>query len=93
MLMCILETVISSFPRRWGKNRPDPSAIHKSLRTRLQNAPNGEIASAYDLALIIVDECSRTFFDRTQLNERQPNLVELFAGAIRGVVSTYSRLS
>jgi len=30
-----------------------------------------------------VDECSRVFFDRANTNERKPNLVELFAGAIR----------
>lgn len=81
-------TVISSFPRRWGKNRPDPSAIHKSLRMRLKYARGGEIASAYDLALTIIDECSRTFFDRTKLKDRQPNLVGLFADAVRGVVSS-----
>ncbi|KAK3312089.1 hypothetical protein B0H66DRAFT_394121 [Apodospora peruviana] len=78
------KTVITSFPRRWGKNRPDPSAIHKSLRMRFKFAHHqGEISSAYDLALMIVDECSRVFFDRTKTNNRQPNLVELFTGAIR----------
>ncbi|KAM7211871.1 magnesium transport protein cora [Rhypophila decipiens] len=78
------KTVITSFPRRWGKNKPDPSAIHKSLRMRLREIRPGEgIASAYDLALMIVDECSRVFFDRTKTNDRQPHLVELFTGAIR----------
>ncbi|KAL2130693.1 hypothetical protein VTI74DRAFT_6080 [Chaetomium olivicolor] len=76
-------TVITSFPRRWGRNRPDPSAIHKSLRLRLQCLQPGEISFAYDLALIIVDETSRVFFDRTKINQRQPNLVELFTAAIR----------
>lgn len=45
--------------------------------------PGEGINSAYDLALMIVDECSRVFFDRTKANDRQPNLVELFTGAIR----------
>ncbi|KAK3380756.1 hypothetical protein B0T24DRAFT_591210 [Lasiosphaeria ovina] len=76
-------TVITCFPRRWGKNKPDPSAIHKSLRMRFKYARQGEISSAYDLALMIVDEVSRVFFDRTKTNSRQPNLVELFTGAIR----------
>ncbi|KAH8883113.1 hypothetical protein GQ53DRAFT_883648 [Thozetella sp. PMI_491] len=78
-------TVITSFPRRWGKNKPDPSAIHKSLRVRLKSLRQGEISTAYDLALIIVDECSRVFFDRTKTNDRPPNLVDLFADAIRTV--------
>ncbi|KAK4121997.1 hypothetical protein N657DRAFT_576474 [Parathielavia appendiculata] len=77
------KTVLTSFPRRWGRSRPDPSAVHKSLRMRLQYARHGEISSAYDLALVIVDETSRVFFDRTKTNTPQPNLVELFNGAIR----------
>jgi hypothetical protein len=43
----------------------------------------GEISTAYDLALLIVDETSRVFFDRTKTNRSQPNLVELFNAAIR----------
>ncbi|KAK4235881.1 hypothetical protein C8A03DRAFT_17421 [Achaetomium macrosporum] len=77
------KTVITSFPRHWGRNRADPTAIHKSLRMRLQYARPGEISSAYDLALVIVDEASRVFFDRTKTNQKQPNLVELFNSAIR----------
>ncbi|KAK4446027.1 hypothetical protein QBC34DRAFT_470608 [Podospora aff. communis PSN243] len=76
-------TVISCFPRRFGKNRPDPSAVHKTLRQRFRQIRPGEISSAYDLALLIVDECSRVFFDRARTDDRTPNLVELFAGAIR----------
>ncbi|GAB1316850.1 Ankyrin repeat protein [Madurella fahalii] len=77
------KTVVTSFPRRWGRNKPDPSAIHKSLRMRLKYVRHGEITTAYDLALIIVDEASRVFFDRTKTNQTQPNLVELFNAAIR----------
>ena len=83
--------MITSFPRRWGKSKPDPSAIHKRLRMRLKYARHGEISSAYDLALVIVDECSRVFFDRTKANDAQPNLIELFADAIRTVVRSTSR--
>ncbi|KAK4154111.1 hypothetical protein C8A00DRAFT_43091 [Chaetomidium leptoderma] len=54
-----------------GRNRPDPSAIHKSLRIRIQYTRPGEILSAYNLTLIIVNETSR------------PKLVELFTAAIR----------
>jgi hypothetical protein len=88
----ITETIISCFPKRWGKNRADSSAIHKSIRTRLKAARKDEIRTAFDLALIIVDQCSRVFFDRSRMFERQPNLVDLFADAIRGVVSTLTRL-
>ncbi|KAK3988722.1 magnesium transport protein cora [Cladorrhinum sp. PSN332] len=73
-------TVLASFPRRWGRNRPDTSAIHKSLKQRLKYS---HTSTAYDVALVIVDEASRVFFDRAKLSQRQPNLTELFAGGIR----------
>lgn len=79
----LLGTVVTAFPRRFGKNKPDPSAIHKSLRLRLQFVRAGEINNVYDLALIIIDECSRVFFDRTRINKRVPNLIDTFADAIR----------
>lgn len=50
---------------------------------RLKYACQGDISTAYDLALVIVDEASRVFFDRTKTNQTQPNLVELFNAAIR----------
>jgi hypothetical protein len=55
---------------------------------RLKAARKDEIRSAYDLALIIIDECSRVFFDRTKTADRQPNLVDMFADAIGEVVSS-----
>src|SRR5436190_23518356 len=87
-LTTFVDTIITCFPRRWSKNKPDPSAVHKRLRARLQFVRKGEIRNAFDLALVIIDECSRVFFDRTMTNERQPNLVDVFAEAIKGVVCT-----
>ncbi|KAK9426595.1 hypothetical protein SUNI508_00122 [Seiridium unicorne] len=77
-------TIITSFPRRWGRNKPDPSGVHKSLRERL--APNTEvIKSIHHLALIIVDQCSRVFFDRTKPLDQRPEVMDLFASAIGNV--------
>jgi hypothetical protein len=87
-LICFTGTVLTCFPRRFGKIRPDSSAVHKSLRMRLKMGRQDEIRSAYDLALIIIDECSRVFFDRTKIADRQPNLVDMFAAAIRHIVSS-----
>jgi len=47
----LLDTIISSFPRRWGRNKPDPSGVHKSLRERLAQIPEREIQSIYDLGM------------------------------------------
>jgi Mg2+ and Co2+ transporter CorA len=78
-------TIITSFPRRWGRNKPDPSGVHKSLRERLESTPAEEIQSVYDLALIIIDQCSRVFFDRTKPLDQRPEVMDLFASAIGSV--------
>jgi hypothetical protein len=49
MLNKVEDTIITSFPRRWGRNKPDPSGVHKSLRERLESTPEEEIQSIYDL--------------------------------------------
>ena len=86
LIRCAPDTIITSFPKRYGRNKPDPSTVHKSIRMRLQVCRKGEIRSAYDLALIIIDQCSRVFFDRTKTADRQPQVMDLFAGAIGNVV-------
>lgn len=58
------ETIITSFPRRYGVNKHDLSGVHRSIRQRLKSVRKNQIRSVYDLALIILDECSNTFFDR-----------------------------
>jgi hypothetical protein len=80
-------TIITCFPKRWGRNKPDPSAVHKSLRLRLNVARKDEIRSVYDLALAIIDQCSRVFFDRTKTADRQPRVMDLFANAIGEVTN------
>ncbi|KAI1370949.1 hypothetical protein F4677DRAFT_325871 [Hypoxylon crocopeplum] len=79
-------TMITSFPRRWGMISPDTSDIHESIRRRLKFGGNTDIKSAYDLALIVIDECSRVFFDRAL--DRRPKLVDIFSEAI-GCIKTY----
>ncbi|KAK1723886.1 uncharacterized protein BDZ83DRAFT_741782 [Colletotrichum acutatum] len=60
------QTIITSFPKRYGANKSDPSGVHKSIRTRIKHARKNQIRSVFDVALIILDECSNTFFDRTK---------------------------
>lgn len=59
-------TIITSFPRRYGSNKHDLSGVHRSIRARLKSFRKNQVRSVYDLALIILDECSNTFFDRTR---------------------------
>ncbi|OTA98762.1 hypothetical protein M426DRAFT_17086 [Hypoxylon sp. CI-4A] len=80
-------TIITCFPKRYGTNKQDTSAIHKSIRVHLQDktdSPN-PIRTVFDLALLIIDECSNTFFDRTQTGDRLPLVLDAFSKAIGNV--------
>ncbi|KAK3396852.1 hypothetical protein B0T20DRAFT_244041 [Sordaria brevicollis] len=84
------ETIITSFPRRYGVNKHDLSGVHRSIRTRLKSVRKNQIRSVYDLALIILDECSNTFFDRTRADEGQPQVVDIFSEAIGRVTNQHT---
>lgn len=60
------QTIITCFPKRYGVNKQDSSGVHKSIRSRMKNLRKDHIRTVFDLALIILDECSNTFFDRTK---------------------------
>ncbi|KAH6847764.1 hypothetical protein B0I37DRAFT_151069 [Chaetomium sp. MPI-CAGE-AT-0009] len=77
-------TILTAFPRRWGRNKPDPSAIHRAIRDRLAGMESHHITSIYDLTLIIIDECSKVFFDRTKPDLR-PEVVDIFGSAISNI--------
>ncbi|TGO28752.1 hypothetical protein BPAE_0023g00170 [Botrytis paeoniae] len=79
-------TIITSFPKRLGRNKPDSSGVHKCIRDRLENIRPGQINSVYDLALLIINECSMVFFDRTKPTDERPEVLDIFADAI-GYVS------
>ncbi|KAE9371635.1 hypothetical protein N431DRAFT_441610 [Stipitochalara longipes BDJ] len=78
-------TIISFFPRRWGRNKPDFSGVHRGIRSRLEHLRPGEIQSVYDLALIIMNQCSTVFFDRTKPADARPQVLDIFANAIADV--------
>lgn len=60
------QTIITCFPKRYGVNKQDSSGVHKSIRARLKALRKDHIRTVFDLVLIILDECSNTFFDRTK---------------------------
>jgi hypothetical protein len=80
------QTLITCFPKRYGANKHDLSGVHKSIRLRLQNARDNDIRSVYDLALIVLDECSNIFFDKVKTSDKQPPVIQLFSEAIANVV-------
>ncbi len=64
------KTIITAFPKRYGFNKGDVSGVHRSIRSRLATIRKNEVRTVYDLALIIVDECANTFFERTKTKVR-----------------------
>lgn len=80
------KTIITCFPKRYGLNKQDPSGVHKAIRNRLKKLRKDHIRTVFDLALIILDECSNTFFDRTKTQDRQPQVMDIFSEAIGDVV-------
>ncbi|RFU33017.1 hypothetical protein B7463_g3326, partial [Scytalidium lignicola] len=78
-------TIISSFPRRWGRNKSDPAGVQKCIRSKLQHLREGQVQSVHDLAVIIMDQCSTVFFDRTRRVDNRPELLDLFATAIGNI--------
>jgi hypothetical protein len=55
-------TLITSFPRRYGFNKSDISGCHRRIRVRFKNARKNQIRTIWDMALIVLDECLNTFF-------------------------------
>lgn len=51
-------TIITSFPRRWGRNKPDSSGVHKSLRERLKGMTNRKegIKSIHHLGMFLLHD-------------------------------------
>jgi hypothetical protein len=50
----------------------------------------GEVRSAFDLALIIMNECSTFYSDRSKPTDERPQLFDIFANAVVRVVSASS---
>ncbi|KAK7994992.1 hypothetical protein PG990_013765 [Apiospora arundinis] len=85
-------TILTFFPRRYGTNKADVTGIHKSIRTKLEGLsklrhPEQQMGSVWDLALVIFDECTNTFFDRTKTPNRQPQIIDDFSEAIGNVTN------
>ncbi|KAI7779467.1 hypothetical protein LA080_000847 [Diaporthe eres] len=68
-----------------GANKHDTSGIHKSIRMRI-NEGGICVRSVFELALVIFEECSNTFFDRTRTMDKQPQVLDEFSEAIGNIM-------
>lgn len=80
------KTIITCFPKRYGANKNDASGVHKSIRARVAEGRHQQVKSVFDLALIILEECSNTFFDQSRTSDKQPQVLDAFSEAIGNVV-------
>lgn len=73
-------TVITAFPKRWGSTQSDPSDVHQAIRNRMQLRSTRDW-NAFDLALIIIDECADALFNESS-NSQRPQVLDIFTEAI-----------
>lgn len=84
------DTILTCFPQRYGMSFKDESGVHQSIRTRVKTRsnPDNHVRSVFDLALIILDECFNTFFNRARTADKRPQVMDMFAESIGRVVCT-----
>lgn len=82
------DTILTCFPQRYGMSYKDDSGVHQSIRTRVKTRsnPDNHVRSIFDLALIILDECFNTFFNRARTADKRPQVMDMFAESIGRVV-------
>lgn len=81
------KTLITCFPKRYGANKQDFSGVHKSIRTSLDNLGSNHIRTVFDLALIVLDECTTTFFNRAKSRDGRPQVIDEFSRAIGKIMT------
>jgi hypothetical protein len=86
-------TILTCFSGRYGAGKNDPSGVHPSIRSRLkdQSNPSNHVRSAFELGLIILEECFDTFFDRAKTPDKRPQVLDMFAESIGRVVCLSSQ--
>ncbi|KAI0520827.1 hypothetical protein F5B22DRAFT_598556 [Xylaria bambusicola] len=80
------KTLITCFPKRYGVNKQDWSGVHKSIRATLESLGSNQVRTVFELGLIVLDECTRTFFDRAKVLDRQPQVIDEFSKAIGNIM-------
>ncbi|KAF4887120.1 hypothetical protein CGCF415_v014949 [Colletotrichum fructicola] len=59
-------TIVTSFPKGYGRDLADPSSIYMSIRRKLADRATHIAIEPYDIALVIIDECIGAFFQRPE---------------------------
>ncbi|KAI1130978.1 hypothetical protein F5Y10DRAFT_288380 [Nemania abortiva] len=78
-------TIITCFSKRYGQNKQDSSGVHKSIRRRVEMMGPDAMRTVFELGLIILDECTSTFFNRATGTE-QPRVTDEFSKATGNIM-------
>ncbi|PSR79122.1 hypothetical protein BD289DRAFT_105629 [Coniella lustricola] len=83
------DTILTCFPQRYGVEHKDVSGVHQTIRSRVKDRskPDNQVRSIFDLALIILEECFGTFFNRMRAADRRPQMIDVFAESIGRVTN------
>lgn len=81
----LLETVITSFPRRWGAPEKDDPDVLQSILRHLDTRDRDAITSAQDLVAVITSHCLEVFHRCRHKDDLQ--FLDFFESSIGKVVS------
>lgn len=62
--------------------------MYRTIRERLTQQP--DLDNVYEMAIMMIDQCSRFFFDRYAPRDNRPEVLDIFATAIGDVVRQFS---
>src|SRR5690348_7565497 len=85
-----LDTIITSFSEQFGKTSSDPSSVQRRIG-RCLNMKETKIRSIYDLAIIILTECSMALLGEDKLPhplpDQKPPVLDIFQKSVANLAS------
>ncbi|KAK1995990.1 hypothetical protein LX36DRAFT_135083 [Colletotrichum falcatum] len=60
------KTIITSFPQRYGGEAGDPHSLYRRVRKRLEKEAEDVEVTAFNVAVIVLDECIGSFFQQPE---------------------------
>lgn len=88
------DTIISSFPKNWGCRLGDaPSDVYSSISHRIGALTPAEVTSVHDIALVIIEECSKAMFGQCAARGSLTGMGGLYGYSLSEIVSTLRKMA
>jgi hypothetical protein len=93
LILTTPETIIMSFPQNWNQNpiNPERRDVLKIMRKVLNQCNRPPLLSVYDLAALIVLQCTAVF-DRNAIRGSNLQFMDMFQASIEEMVSHQRRV-